>query len=150
MTIASDLGITVGTMIRVVKDADSEYYSTGDVLKFTKDDESYCPEFLNTMTDKIFYFGIDSGGWEFVDEEEETSDGWLPLTDLSVLRRGMVVRYDSTVLIVGRDKPDHAGDVWCMDVSTVAQEFIYAKDYTGNYKYLDVSVHTALLEMFST
>ncbi len=123
-------------------------YENGDTITITEDPHDL-EEYL--CAKNYGYRKEWAGKWyEIVDEEDATtSGGWLPLTDLGVLRRGMVVRQGTTVLLVSRDAPDGEGDVWCVDVTTIAQRFIYAKDYADNYEYLNVSVHVALLELFS-
>ena len=45
MTIATDMGFEIGKLYRVINDENSSYYKKGMVVKFIRDDKSYCPLF---------------------------------------------------------------------------------------------------------
>ena len=77
MTYASDLGLKVGSKIRVI-DPSKEYgsYNDGDILELKRDDRSRCPVFLNITTgDDSCCFTIqdrsDGVTWEHYKEEEK-------------------------------------------------------------------------------
>lgn len=45
MTIATDRGFEIGKLYRVINDKNSPYYKKDMVVKFTRDDDSNCPQF---------------------------------------------------------------------------------------------------------
>ena len=45
MTTATDRGFEIGKLYRVINDENSSYYKKGMVVKFIRDDDSYCPLF---------------------------------------------------------------------------------------------------------
>ena len=45
MTTATDRGFEIGKLYRVIDDENSSYYKKGMVVKFIRDDDSYCPLF---------------------------------------------------------------------------------------------------------
>jgi len=77
MTYASDLGLEVGSKIKV--SGDSLRYSSGDILQLTEDDGSETPKFTNLTTGrKEMYFTVsirnDDVTWEHYKEEKEMTE----------------------------------------------------------------------------
>ena len=65
MTIATDRGFEIGKLYRVINDENSSYYKKGMVVKFIRDDNSYCPlfelisgEYKRTTRDGRYYINL--------------------------------------------------------------------------------------------
>ena len=60
MTYASDLGLKVGSKIKVIapKGTGSDYYNDQDILELTKDDRTSSPRFQNLTKGALAYFTI--------------------------------------------------------------------------------------------
>ena len=60
MSYASDLGLTVGSKIKIIapKGTGSEYYDDQDILELTKDDRTPSPRFQNLTKGALAYFTV--------------------------------------------------------------------------------------------
>lgn len=66
MTRATDRGFEIGKLYRVTNGDNSSYYEKGMIVRFIRDDDSDCPEFMlvkgepkKTTEDNLYYISLD-------------------------------------------------------------------------------------------